>query len=159
MTGLRQQAAQGLALGDKVTVTRTFSYEDTLAFGELTQDYNPVHYDLGFAQGKGFAGLILHGLLTGAMICQIGGQVAWLASGMNFRFKRPVAPGDTVTLEFTLTALDQGGRARGRGRYTNQRGELVMEAELFGQLPGEDDRARLEEMMAQGDPDNPLRGE
>ena len=159
MSTLRQRAADGLRQGDTFSITRTFSYAETEEFGRLTRDYNPVHYDRRFAAGKGFPGLILHGLLTAAMVCELGGQVAWLASGMSFRFRQPVLPGDTITLEFTINALDEEGRARGRGVYTNQHGECVVECEIFGRVPGPEDAPRLREMMEAGDPTNPLRGE
>lgn len=29
--------------------------------------------------------MICHGLLVGGMICEFGGQVGWLASGMDFK--------------------------------------------------------------------------
>lgn len=158
MSTLRQRAAAGLRQGEHFSITRTFSYQETEEFGRLTRDYNPVHYDHGFAAGKGFSGLILHGLLTAAMVCEIGGQVAWLASGMSFRFQKPVLPGDTITLDMTIAALDEEGRARARGRYTNQHGTCVMECEIFGRLPGPWERERLREMMAEGDHTNPLNG-
>jgi 3-hydroxybutyryl-CoA dehydratase len=159
MSTFRQRAAAGLRQGERFSITRTFSYEETEEFGRLTRDYNPVHYNQQFAAGKGFPGLILHGLLTAAMICEIGGQVAWLASGMSFRFRQPVLPGDTVTLDFTINALDDQGRARGRGIYTNQHGTCVLECEIFGRVPGPKEGGRLQEMMAAGDPTNPLRGD
>ena len=80
---LRKQAATGLKPGDTFVLTRTFSQEETKAFGDLTRDYNPVHYDPRWTRAKGFDGLICHGLLVGSMICEFGGQLAWLATGMS----------------------------------------------------------------------------
>jgi acyl dehydratase len=67
--------------------------EETETFGDLTRDYNPVHYDHRWVRGKGYKDLICHGLLVGSMICEFGGQVGWLATGMNFKFTRAVYPG------------------------------------------------------------------
>jgi acyl dehydratase len=158
MAGMREKAVQGIKAGDEFTITRTFSAADTIAFGELTRDYNPVHYDEAFAQGKGLAGLINHGLLTGSMICEIGGQIAWLASGMEFRFRRPVYFGDTVTCRLVITEVGAKGRAKAEATYTNQRGEVVVSARISGRLPGPEDRKRLAEMIAKGDPTNPVPG-
>lgn len=158
-TSLRKAAARGLEEGDTLSVTRTFSYQDTLDFGDLTRDYNPVHYDQQWAGAKGLPGLILHGLLTAGMICQIGGQIAWLASGMSFRFLKPVHPGDTVTCTFTITSLDREGKARARAAYHNQEGELVVTGEIFGRLPAGEERRLLEDMLRDGDSANPLREE
>jgi acyl dehydratase len=156
MSQIRRKAAQGLQPGDTFTVSRTLSQEDTLAFGRLTRDYNPVHYDEAFARGKGLSGLICHGLLTGGMICQLGGQMAWLASGMSFRFKRPVYLGDTITCRMVITEIDAKGRAKAQAEYTNQHGQVVAEVHMTGQVPGPGDQERLREMMAAGDPTNPL---
>ncbi len=66
MSGMRQLAIAGLRPGDTFTVTRTFTGELTWAFGELSRDYNPVHYEPRFTDVKGFGGLICHGLLVGS---------------------------------------------------------------------------------------------
>lgn len=153
----RKEVAEGkVGAGTSVKFSRTFTWEDVEAFGHLTRDYNPVHYEIRFAQKKGFQGLICHGLLVGSMICEPGGQWAWLASGMNFRFLKPVYIGDTVTCELTITRVDEKGRAWAKALFMNQRGELVMEAELSGLLPSEDERAVLRQMILEGDPTNPL---
>ena len=78
---MRQRCIDGLKVGDTLSFSRTFTQADTEQFGELTRDYNPVHYDERWASAKGFKGLICHGLLVGSMICEIGGQIGWLASG------------------------------------------------------------------------------
>lgn len=153
----RKQVASGLVgPGTKVRFSRTFSWEDVDAFGRITRDYNPVHYEPRFCTSKGFRGLICHGLLVGSMICEPGGQWAWLASGMRFSFLKPVYVGDTVTCEMTIVEVDQRGKALARARFTNQEGELVMEAELQGYLPTEDERALLSRMLEEGDTTNPL---
>ncbi len=154
MNDWRQRAIRGLRAGDTFSFSRTFTREETLAFGDLTRDYNPVHYDERFAAAKGFDGLICHGLLVGGMICELGGQVGWLASGMTFRFVKPVYFGDTITCTFTLLEVDERGRAKAQATFVNQRGETVQEATLAGILPWRDDRVVLATMVAEGDPTN-----
>ena len=90
MSSIRKLASEGLKKGDQFSYNRVFTKEETLLFGDMTKDYNPVHYDKGWAQNKGFKDLICHGLLVGSMICEFGGQVGWLATGMNFKFINPV---------------------------------------------------------------------
>ena len=156
MSDIRQKAIRGLKAGDTFIITRTFTREDTEAFGALTRDYNPVHYDPRFAKGKGFEELINHGLLVGSMICEIGGQMAWLATGMSFRFKAPVCAGDTVTCRLIVTEVEANGMAEATAKFANQHGDLVIEATLEGQLPGSVDREILREMLVEGDPTNPI---
>jgi len=148
---------KGIRAGDVFTVSRTFTAKDTHAFGDITRDYNPVHYDDRFSSAKGFSSPICHGLLVAGIITEIGGQIGWLASGMNFHFMRPVYFGDTVTCAVTILSVDDRGRARATAAYTNQRGEKVLAAELTGILPGEKDREVLRTMAAEGDPTNGVK--
>jgi acyl dehydratase len=154
MSEIRRKAIEGLRPGDTFTVRRTFTEELVHAFGALSRDYNPVHYDRRFASAKGFAGLICHGLLVGSLITEIGGQIGWLATGMELRFLKPVYFGDTVTCRLTLLEVDERGRARARAAFTNQDGTSVIEATLTGRLPADADRAVLAAMIAEGDPTN-----
>ena len=136
MASLRQMVLAGLKVGDTLTVSRTFSREETEAFGLLTRDENPVHHDLDFAGARGLSATIIHGLLTGSMITEIGGQIGCLASGMDFRFVRPVYPGDTVTCTLTVDEIDADGRKmKGTALMRNQRGELVVQVRLAGHQP------------------------
>lgn len=132
---MRQQAIEGLKVGDVITFSRTFNNEEVKQFGDLTRDYNPVHYDKRWAREKGFSGLICHGLLVGSMICEIGGQIGWLASGMTFKFIQPVYIGDTITCTATIEKLDSNGRAEAVTHFENDRGEQVCHAVLTGRLP------------------------
>lgn len=154
MSEIRQRAIEGLRPGDTFTLRRTFTEELTAAFGALSRDYNPVHYEARFASAKGFAGRICHGLLVGSLITEIGGQIGWLATGMEFRFLKPVLFGDTVTCRFTLLEVDERGRAKASAVFSNQDGTTVIEAALSGRLPGEAERAVLAAMVAEGDPTN-----
>jgi acyl dehydratase len=157
MSRWRKRAADGVSSGDRFIFSRTFRPEEVAAFGELTRDYNPVHYDEAFAELKGFEGPICHGLLAGSMICEIGGQLGWLATGMKFAFKKPVRPGDIVTCELTLESVDASHFARAHARLCNQQGVEVMTVALEGYLPDPSSRERLHQMIAEGDPTNPLR--
>ncbi len=153
---MREKAINGLTSGDTFTITRTFSHKETLDFGDLTKDYNPVHYDERWTNAKGFDGLICHGLLVGGMICEFGGQVGWLASGMEFKFIKPVYFDDTIECRIKLTALDETGRAEAEGRFFNQHEDQVAWVRLKGRLPLDNEKKILAQMMAEGDPTNPL---
>ncbi len=156
MSEIRKKAVQGLKAGDTFTALRTFTEQDMIRFADITRDYNPIHFDERFANAKNFRGRICHGLLAAAMITEIGGQIGWLASGMSLVFKRPIYFGETVICYFTVTEIDEKGRARAEAVYKNQAGLVVLEALLTGILPGPGERKVMAEMMAQGDPTNKL---
>ena len=127
-----------------------------LAFADITRDYNPIHFEKRFVQTKNFNGRICHGLLVGSILTEIGGQIGWLASDMNFRFKRPVYIGDTIECTFTISEVDARNRARAEAIYRNQDGVIVLEADLAGILPGTPELEVLDTMAAEGDPTNKL---
>ncbi len=154
---MRQRAIDGLRQGDSFSYKRSFTYADTASFGDLTRDYNPVHYDERWARLKGCRTVICHGLLVGSMICEFGGQVGWLASGMNFKFIKPVYPGDTVDCTITITQVEENGRAEAEALFTNQNNERVCYAHLKGILPLNPERDLLGRMAAEGDTTNKLR--
>ena len=156
MTEIRQKTIQGLITGDTFTVTRTFTESDTNIFADITRDYNPVHFDERFAAAKNFNGKICHGLLAASIITEIGGQIGWLATGMDFRFKQPVYFKDTITCLFTITAIDENRRAIAEVVYKNQDDTVVLEAVITGILPDARERDILSQMVDEGDPTNTI---
>ncbi|MHA7924653.1 MAG: MaoC family dehydratase [Marinobacter sp.] len=149
MSDIRKRAIAGLKAGDSFTLARTFTEEETTAFGEISRDQNPVHYSDEFARAKNLQGKICHGLLVGGMITEVGGQIGWLASGMNFRFRRPVYFGDTITCVFTITEVDERNRARAEAVLSNQYGEPVIEAWLTGVLPEPNEQEIMSAMVGE----------
>ena len=147
MTDIRRRAAAGLKPGDSFVLTRTFTEKDVDAFTRVTRDHNPIHASKRFVTLKGFKARICHGLLVGAMITEVGGQIGWLASGMNFRFKRPVYFNDTIVCRFTITTVDGNHRAAAEAVFSNQHNEIVLEADLFGILPNAAERKILEGLL------------
>jgi len=156
---VRLKAVSGLSVGDTFTYQRTFTREETLSFGDMTRDYNPVHYDERWTDEKGFNGLICHGLLVGAMICEFGGQVGWLASGMNFKFIRPVYFDDTIQCTVSITEIKENGRAKAEAIFINQSKNEVGVARMTGRLPVKNEIKILNTMTREGDPTNKLADE
>ncbi|MDX1707691.1 MAG: MaoC family dehydratase [Desulfobacterales bacterium] len=154
MSEIRQKTIQGLQVGQTFTVARQFSEADMQIFADITRDYNAVHFDSRFAAAKNFRGCICHGLLVGSLLTEIGGQIGWLASVMNFRFKQPVYFDDTITCKLTITHIDERRRAKAKALFFNPDGDLVLEAKLEGILPDTTERQILGQMVAEGDPTN-----
>ena len=130
--------------------------DDVLRFARISRDYNPVHFDARFAKAKNFPAPICHGLLAASLATEIGGQIGWLASSMNFRFKGPVYVGETITCTWIMTAIDQSGRAKASVTTTKEDGVTVIEAEISGIVPGLEERKVLSRMLSEGDPTNEL---
>ena len=90
------------------------------------------------------------------MLTEIGGQIGWLASGMNFRFKKPIYLNEAITCRLTIDEIDARGHAKANAVYTNPDGEIVLEATLTGIVPGAPERSVLKLMVEAGDPTNHL---
>ena len=156
MSSIRRKAIEGLKVGDSFSISRTFSEGDVDRFAEISRDYNPVHFDARFSAAKNLEAPICHGLLVAGMITEIGGQIGWLASGMDFRFKKPVHFGETVRCDFTISSVDERGHAKAEAIFTNESGVIVLEAVITGILPGERERAVMKLMLDEGDPTNAI---
>jgi acyl dehydratase len=158
MSKIRQKTILGLSVGDTFVVKRQFTEEEMLAFADVTRDYNPIHFEKRFSDVKNFNDRICHGLLVGGILTEVGGQIGWLASEMNFRFKRPVYFGDEIECTFTISEIDERNQARAEVIYRNQDGTIVLEANVAGIIPGKPEREVLEVMVAEGDPTNKIKG-
>ena len=149
MSQIRKQTIKGLTVGETFTVSRKFTEQDMISFADITRDYNPIHFDQRFVAAKKLKGRICHGLLVGSLLTEIGGQIGWLASEMNFRFKKPVYFGDTIECSLTIIQID-GPRARAEVTYRNQDGTVVLKAELAGILPDNRELKVLNTILQEG---------
>ncbi len=156
MSYLRKKAVKGLEPGDTFSVSRTFTEQDVTRFAYISRDFNPVHFDERYAKTKNFDGCICHGLLISSLITEIGGQIGWLASGMSFKFKKPVYFDETVKCDFTITHIGEKGRAEAEAVFTNEHDMIVLEATVTGILPGTKEKQVIEDMLAAGDPTNKI---
>ena len=112
---VEQMYMEDLSPGLSRTMRRVITEADIEAFGALTGDRNPVHFDAEYARGTRFGGCIAHGLLTGAFISTvIGMQLPGRGAvylGQSFRFLAPVRAGDELcvvcTVRETLPARSQ----------------------------------------------------
>ena len=154
MKSPRERAAEGLQVGDRFTIVRCFSDDEIHQFAQISRDYNPVHCDARYAELRSFNAPIAHGLLTASLVTEIGGQIGWLATGMSFAFKRPVYAGEQITCHWLIADIDARGHAKADVRILNAAGITVLEATTTGVLPGTEERQRLKQMLADGDPTN-----
>jgi 3-hydroxybutyryl-CoA dehydratase len=87
---------------------------DIALFAEVTTDRNPVHLDESYAQDTIFGGRIAHGMLTAGLVSAVIGEQlpghGTVYLGQSIRFLGPVRPGDTVTAEVEVTAIDHARR-------------------------------------------------
>ncbi|HEX3431824.1 MAG TPA: MaoC family dehydratase [Rhizomicrobium sp.] len=102
-------AIEDLAPGMSASFAKTVSEADVAAFGAISGDTNPVHFDETFARTTPFKGRIAHGVLTASYISTVLGMEmpgpGTIFLGVNIRFKAPVRIGDTVRATCTVREI------------------------------------------------------
>lgn len=88
--------------------------KDIEMFAEVSTDHNPVHLDDDYANDTIFEGRIAHGMLTAGLISAVIGEQlpghGTVYLGQTLKFMAPVRPGDQVTAEVEVTAIDTAKR-------------------------------------------------
>ena len=125
-----------IKLGQSAEVTRTISEDDIQAFGDLSGDYNPIHFDDEWAKQTMFEGRIAHGILTVAFISAALGMylpgTGSIYMSQSMRFLAPVRIGDTITARVEVIARnDEKERVTLRTTCTNQEHKIVLDGEAL----------------------------
>ena len=100
-------------VGQRAERTRDRSRQDIALFTAISGDRNPLHYDEALAKNTPFGGIIVQGGITSAILNAVvaedlpGPGTVFLQ--VNWSFKAPVRPGDTITgaVEVTKVRTDK----------------------------------------------------
>ncbi len=99
-----------LKIGDLVSHKKIITEKDIEMFGEITGDYNPAHFDEGYAQKTIFKKRIAHGMLIGSLFSKLLGMElpgpGSIYITQTLRFRRPVYFGDTIKAEVIVKEID-----------------------------------------------------
>ena len=126
-----------VAIGDSARFTKTVGEYDVYSFAGITGDFSPNHVDKSYMEKSSYGRLQAHGaLMVGYMSTASTLAIAKTRDGADetpvslgydrIRFLAPVFFGDTVTVEYRISAIDTA-RRRSTGDITikNQDGTLV----------------------------------
>ena len=96
-------------VGQKAQRSRTVTTRDIELFTDISGDKNPLHYDEETAKATRFGGIVVQGGVTSAILNAVvaedlpGPGTVFLQ--VNWSFKAPVRPGDTITGEVEVTKV------------------------------------------------------
>ena len=97
------------AVGERAEMSRTVSAEDIVRFTEISGDRNPLHYDADYARRTKFGEIIVQGGVTTAILNAVAAEKLPGPGGVflnvNWNFRAPVRPGDTITGALEVTAV------------------------------------------------------
>ena len=97
------------ALGQVARRSRAVTARDIELFTDISGDRNPLHYDEAAARSTRFGGIVVQGGVTSAILNAVvaedlpGPGTVFLQ--VNWTFKAPVRPGDTITGEVKVTQV------------------------------------------------------
>lgn len=123
--------------GERFETTMTMTETHIVMGAGLFGDFNPLHVNQRFAEQSRYGTRIAHGYLTTSfMAAQLGmlfhgTAIAYMEH--TSRFTAPVRAGDTLTIEWEVSACEDkpkhhGGIVALTGTCTNQEGIKVAEA-------------------------------
>ena len=95
------------AIGRTAQRSRVVTARDIELFTDISGDRNPLHYDEEVARATRFGGIVVQGGVTSAILNAVvaedlpGPGTVFLQ--VNWSFKAPVRPGDSITGEVKVT--------------------------------------------------------
>ncbi len=126
-----------VAVGDRVSFTKTVSESDVYLFAGITGDLSPNHVDEEYMKRSGYGRRMAHGaLIVGFMSTASSLAIAGSRSSGDetpvslgydrIRFLAPVYLGDTVSVKYEIVGIDEERRRSVADiRVVNQTDELV----------------------------------
>jgi acyl dehydratase len=96
-------------VGQKAQRSRLVTARDIELFTAISGDRNPLHYDEEIARNTRFGGIVVQGGIISAILNAVvaedlpGPGTVFLQ--VNWSFKAPVRPGDTITGEVEVTKV------------------------------------------------------
>jgi len=125
-----------IKMGQTAEVTHTITENDIQSFGDLSGDYNPLHFNEEWAKTTMFEGRIAHGLLSASYVSTAIGMhlpgPGTIYMSQSMRFMGPVRIGDTITAHVEVVNLnDEKERVTLKTTCTNQKGKLVLDGEAL----------------------------
>jgi len=96
-------------VGQTARRSRTVEPGDIELFTDISGDRNPLHYDEDAARSTPFGGLVVQGGITTAILNAVVAEdlpgPGTVFMQVNWNFKAPVRPGDTITGEVEITKV------------------------------------------------------
>jgi 3-hydroxybutyryl-CoA dehydratase len=124
-----------LSLGLSASFSVTVTEEMLASFRTISGDSNPLHWDAEYARRAGFAGVVAHGLLSGAFYSTLAGVhlpgKTCLLHGIDLSFSKPIYVGDQLSVAGEITYLNNAYRqAEIRARIQNGAGVTTSKAKI-----------------------------
>lgn len=98
-----------MQVGDIASRSKTITERDIELFSEITGDRNPLHYDEELAARSRFGKIIVQGGVTSGLLNAVAAEdlpgPGTVFLNVNWNFRAPVSPGDTITARVEVTSM------------------------------------------------------
>jgi len=132
-----------LSVGSILKLERNFSKDDVVAFGQVSHDRNPMHFDEEVAASSQFKKPVVHGMLVASMFSAlIGNSVPGsIYLSQNLKWVQPVYFGDCIVAKVEVLELKKLRQSAVLAimstTCTNQNNVVVLEGTASCRLPAE----------------------
>jgi acyl dehydratase len=103
LTTIQEEAMTTWKPGDRASLSRVVGENDIALFTDISGDRNPLHYDEKAAAASRFGEIVVQGGVTSAILNAVVAEKlpgpGSVFLNVNWDFKAPVRPGDTITGE------------------------------------------------------------
>lgn len=123
-------------VGETISKMVTFDIDSVRRFATLAGDMNPLHHDEALAEPTRFGGLIVSGthysaLMMGMVATFLSERRPALGLEFEFKFRKAVAAGDTVTMAWRIVAIEPSEKLKGdvvrlEGMLRNTAGDICV---------------------------------
>jgi acyl dehydratase len=129
---LGAMTALAIQVGQKASRQLTFTRAEVEAYAHITGDYNPLHFDEGFATATKFGRLVVHGGLTAGILNALVAQdlpgPGTVFMSQELKYLAPVFIGDTIVGEIEVMSVHATKPVTQlRASVRRADGELVLE--------------------------------
>jgi acyl dehydratase len=131
---MNRKTIHDIQLGDEAYQVVEITAENVETFGQITNDFNPAHFDEAYAASTMFKKRIAHGMYVGSLFSKVFGLdlpgEGSIYVSQTLQFKRPVYFGDSIR---ALVVVKELNKERNRVYFdciaTNQNGDVVIKGE------------------------------
>jgi 3-hydroxybutyryl-CoA dehydratase len=128
---------ESIVIGMEATHKKIIRSQDVSGFADISDDFNPIHFEDEYARAMGFSKRIVHGMISssifsGIYATKMPGPGSLIIS-QSFKYKKPVYIGDEVTATVRASSLNISRRVVKFLTTCETGGELVItgEAQIY----------------------------
>jgi acyl dehydratase len=123
-----------LSVGDSVSIKKSFSQEEVLAYAKASGDTNPIHFDVEYASKTTFNKPIVHGLFVASLFGGLLGTkmpgMGTIHLGQNLKFIKPVFVNEQIEATIKIISVREDKPVIVfENTIINENGEIVMTGE------------------------------